>query len=65
MATHTWGGARPGSGPKPKLDDAVLLNVRMQRADVDRLRTVARMKGLNLSTHVRRVLKRSLAAHSR
>ena len=65
MATRkkgTWGGARPGSGPKPKLEDAVLLNVRMPRADVERLRAVARQKGLDLSTHVRRVLTRSLAA---
>ena len=57
-----WGGRRPGAGPKRKLEDAILLNVRMPRADVERLRTVARQKGLDLSTHVRCVLTRSLAA---
>ena len=69
MATRrkkgTHGGARPGAGPKRKLEDAVLLNVRMARADVGRLRAVARQKGLDLSTHVRRVLLRSLAAQAR
>ncbi len=44
------------------LKDAILLNVRMQRADVERLRSVAKQKGVDLSTHVRRVLLRSLAA---
>ncbi len=58
----TWGGTRAGAGRKPVLEDAILLNVRMPRADVERLRTVARQKGLDLSTHVRRVLTRSLAA---
>ncbi len=58
------GGARPGSGPEPKLEDAVLLSVRMQRADVERLRSVARQKGVGLSTHVRAVLVRSLAARA-
>ena len=56
------GGARPGSGAKPKLEDAVLLSVRMARADVERLRSVAKQRGLDLSSHVRRVLLRSLAA---
>ena len=60
-----WGGARPGSGPKPKIEDAMLLNVRMARADVERLRAVAQAKGLDLSSHVRNVLLRSLAAHER
>ena len=59
------GGARPGSGPKPKFKDAVVLSVRMAKADVERLRTIARQKGLDLSTHVRRVLKRSLATRAR
>lgn len=58
----TWGGRRAGSGRPRTLKDAMLLNVRMPRADVERLRTVARQKGLDLSTHVRRVLMRSLAA---
>ena len=58
----TWGGRRPGAGRPSTLEDAILLNVRMPRADVERLRTVARQKGLDLSTHVRRVLTRSLAA---
>ncbi len=61
----THGGTRPRSGPKRKLEDAVLLSVRMARADVERLRLVARQKGLNLSTHVRRVLLRSLAVQAR
>lgn len=69
MATRrkkgTHGGARPGSGPKPKLEDAVLLNVRMARGDVEQLRVVAGEKGLDLSTHVRGVLLRSLAAQAR
>ena len=29
----TWGGARPGAGPKRKLEDAVMPNARMPRAD--------------------------------
>ncbi len=64
MATSKgqWGGRRPGAGRKRKLEDAIMLAVRMPRADVERLRTVARQKGLDLSTHVRRVLTRSLAA---
>ncbi len=56
------GGRRPGAGRHPVLKDAILLNVRMQRADVERLRSVAKQKGVDLSTHVRRVLLRSLAA---
>ena len=61
----THGGSRPGAGPKRKLEDAVLLNVRMARADVGRLRSVARQKGLTLSKYVRGVLLRSLAAQAR
>ena len=61
----TRGGARPGSGPKPKIEDAVLLNLRMARADVERLRTVAETNGMDLSSHVRGVLLRSLRAHQR
>ncbi len=60
-----WGGRRPGAGAKPTLEDAVLLNLKMARADVERLRSVAAEKGLNLSSYVRGVLLRSLAAHER
>ena len=61
----TWGGARPGSGRKPTLEDAVLLNLKMARADVERLRAVAQAKSMDLSSYVRGVLLRSLAAHER
>ena len=43
----------------------MLLNLRMARADVERLRAVAKTKDLDLSSYVRSVLLRSLAAHER
>ena len=56
-----WGGRRPGAGAKRVLDDAVLFAVRIPRADLARLRTIARRKGVSVSEHVRGVLQRSLA----
>ena len=56
----TWGGKRPGAGRPPTLEDSVMLNVRMTRSDVEQLRRTGKEKGLDLSTHVRAILKRSL-----
>ena len=58
---ETWGGARPGSGPKPRIKDAAPLTVRLPAADLSRLQSIARRKGVTVSAHVRRVLRRSLA----
>ena len=55
------GGARPGAGRKPFIDDAVPLNVMLARRDRDRLRAIAGRRGVTLSEHARDVLTRSLA----
>ena len=55
------GGARPGAGRKPIIDDAVPVNVMLARRDRDRLRAIAGRRGVCLSEHVRDVLVRSLA----
>ncbi len=60
----TWGGARPGTGPKPRIKDAAPLTVRLPAADLARLQSIARRRGVTVSAHVRSILHRSLA-HSR
>jgi hypothetical protein len=43
--SKTWGGARPGSGRKPTLDDPVSFTGELERADVEALATIAEERG--------------------
>ncbi len=62
--TGQRGGARTGAGRKPTITDAVPLNLMVARADLARLRAIARRRGVTVSEVVRRTLRRSLARSS-
>ena len=49
----TWGGWRPGAGAKPKLDDPVLTSVTLERKQSDRIRALAKRRGVSVSEVVR------------
>ena len=52
----TWGGARPGSGPKPILKDPVMRSVSFEREQAETVQKVADEKELSFAEIVRRAL---------
>jgi hypothetical protein len=51
--SKTWGGARPGSGRKPTLEDPVSFTGELERADVEALATIAEERGVSVASLVR------------
>lgn len=56
------GGARPGAGRKPTMDDAMMVSFRMARADYEKIEALAKDAGASVSEYFRRIAKRHLAS---
>jgi hypothetical protein len=51
--TGTWGGRRPGAGPKRQVPDGVDRTVRFPRDEVDQLEALAEQRDVSFATVVR------------
>ena len=51
--SRRWGGARPGSGPKPVLKDPHRVGVDLEGTDFDQVQKLAKKRGVSVSQVVR------------
>ena len=51
-----WGGKRKGAGRKPELEDPVSVTFDMERPKIERLRAIARERGVSAASLIRKAL---------